>query len=80
MVDGGLTPHEGITAATLGSARALGLEDVGTIEPGKAADLLVLASDPLQDVRSLMRPEEIRMVVSSGRIVFRAAGDAGLGR
>ena len=80
MVDGGLTPHEGITAATHGSARALGLEDVGTIEPGKAADLLVLESDPLQDVRSLMRPEEIRMVVSSGRIVFRAAGDGGSGR
>ena len=77
MVDGGLTPHEGITAATHGSARALGLEDVGTIEPGKAADLLVLESDPLQDVRSLMRPQEIRMVVSSGRIVFRAAGDGG---
>jgi len=80
MVDGGLTPHEGITAATHGSARALGLEDVGTIEPGKAADLLVLESDPLQDVRSLMRPQEIRMVVSSGRIVFRAAGDGGSGR
>jgi imidazolonepropionase-like amidohydrolase len=80
MVDGGLTPHEGITAATHGSARALGLEDVGTIEPGKAADLLVLESDPLQDVRSLMRPQEIRMVVSSGRIVFRAAGNGGSGR
>ena len=78
MVDGGLTPHEGITAATRGSALALGLEDVGTIELGKAADLLVLESDPLQDVRSLMRPEEIRMVVSGGRIVFRAV-DGGSG-
>jgi imidazolonepropionase-like amidohydrolase len=80
MVDGGLTPHEGITAATLGSARALGLEDVGTIEPGKAADLLVLENNPLQDVKSLARQEEIRMVVSNGRIVFRAAGHGGSGR
>ena len=76
MVDGGLTAHEGITAATLGSARALGLDDVGTIEPGKAADLLVLDSDPLLDVKVLTRPEEISMVVSSGRIVFRSAGDS----
>jgi imidazolonepropionase-like amidohydrolase len=80
MVDGGLTPHEGITAATHGSARALGLEDVGTIEPGKAADLLVLENNPLQDVRSLTRQAEISMVVSNGRIVFRAAGDGGSGR
>jgi imidazolonepropionase-like amidohydrolase len=77
MVEGGLTPHQGISAATHGSARALGLEDVGTIEPGKAADLLVLDSDPLQDVKALTRPEEISMVVSNGRIVFRAAGDGG---
>jgi imidazolonepropionase-like amidohydrolase len=77
MVDGGLSAHEGITAATHGSARALGLDHVGTIEPGKAADLLVLETDPLQDVKVLTRPEEISMVVSSGRVVFRAAGDGG---
>jgi imidazolonepropionase-like amidohydrolase len=77
MVDGGLSPHEGITAATHGSARALGLDYVGTIEPGKAADLLVLETDPLQDVKAFTRPEEISMVMSSGRVVFRAAGDGG---
>jgi imidazolonepropionase-like amidohydrolase len=77
MVEGGLSPHEGITAATRGSARALGLDHAGTIEPGKAADLLVLETDPLQDVKAFTRPEEISMVVSSGRIVFRAAGDGG---
>ncbi len=77
MVEGGLTAHEGIAAATLGSARALGLDDVGTIEPGKAADLIVMESNPLEDVKVFTRPDEISMVVSSGRIVFRAAGDAG---
>jgi hypothetical protein len=38
---------------------------------------VVLDSDPLQDVKALTRPEEISMVVSNGRIVFRAAGDGG---
>lgn len=77
MVEGGLTAHEGITAATQGSARALGLAEVGTIEAAKAADLIVLESDPLRDVKVLTRPDEISMVVSSGRVVFRAAGDGG---
>ena len=69
MVEGGLSAHEGLTAATLGSARALGLEDAGTIEPGKVADMVVLNSDPLVDVKTVMRPEEIWMVVQSGRAV-----------
>ena len=69
MVEGGLTAHEGITAATAGSARALGLDDVGSIEPGKAADLLVLQTNPLHDVKALTRQDEIVMVVSGGRVV-----------
>jgi imidazolonepropionase-like amidohydrolase len=69
MVAGGLSTHEGLTAATSGSACALGLADVGTIEPGKAADLLVVESDPLQNVEVLMQPEEIWMVVSGGVVV-----------
>jgi len=68
MVDGGLTPHEGISAATAGSARALGLADVGTIEAGKAADLVVWNSNPLADIRTVTRPEEIWMVVAGGRV------------
>ena len=80
MVDGGLTAHEGITAATAGSARALGLKDVGTIEPGKAADLIVLNSDPLEDISTMTRPEEISMVMSCGRVVPSARRGEGHGR
>lgn len=69
MVEGGLTAHEGIIAATIGSARALGLSDVGTIEAGKVADLVVLNGDPLKDVATLTRFEEFWMVVRGGRIV-----------
>jgi imidazolonepropionase-like amidohydrolase len=69
LVEGGLTPHEGIIAATIGSARALGLDDVGTVEAGMAADLVVLNGDPLADVSRLTRAEEFWMVVRAGRVV-----------
>ncbi|HEY4827588.1 MAG TPA: amidohydrolase family protein [Solirubrobacteraceae bacterium] len=69
MVEGGLTPLEGISAATQGSASALGLPDVGTVRPGAVADLLVVDGDPLDDVGVLLRPERIRMVIQGGEIV-----------
>jgi imidazolonepropionase-like amidohydrolase len=69
MVDGGLTPLEGIRAATMGSARALGLDDVGTIEPGKVADVLVIDGDPLEDVRILCDRDRLWLVLKDGRRV-----------
>src|ERR1700733_6677491 len=69
MVEGGLSPLEGISAATQGSASALGLPDVGTVRPGAVADLLVVDGDPLEDVGVLLRPERIRMVIQGGEIV-----------
>lgn len=56
MQQAGLTPMEVLVAATLGGARALGREeDLGTVEAGKAADLLVLAADPTADAASFRR-------------------------
>jgi len=69
MVEGGLTPLEGIAAATHGSAQALGLPDVGTVAPGAVADLLVIDGDPLDDVAVLRGPERIWMVIQGGRLV-----------
>jgi imidazolonepropionase-like amidohydrolase len=70
MVDGGLSPLEGICAATSGSASALGLSpSVGTVVPGAAADLLVIDGDPLADVRVLRDPERMWMVVQGGKVV-----------
>jgi imidazolonepropionase-like amidohydrolase len=69
MVEGGLTPLEGIRAATAGSAQALGLEDVGTIDPGKIADLLIVDGDPLDDPRILLDPTNVWMVIQAGRAV-----------
>jgi imidazolonepropionase-like amidohydrolase len=69
MVEGGLAPVEGIAAATQGSARALGLPDVGTVTSGAVADLLVIDGDPVADIRVLCRPEHISMVIQAGEFV-----------
>jgi imidazolonepropionase-like amidohydrolase len=61
-------------AATSGSARALGLaDDLGTVEIGKAADLIVVDGDPLDDPSILLHPSRIWLVVQAGRAV---AGEA----
>jgi imidazolonepropionase-like amidohydrolase len=69
MVDGGLTALEGIGAATRGSAAALGLDDVGTVTAGAAADLLAVNGDPIADIRVLNDPERIWLVLRQGRVV-----------
>lgn len=57
FVAAGLTPHEALKAATVSPARMLGLErEQGTIEIGKRADLLLLASNPLDDIGNAARP------------------------
>ena len=77
MVDGGLSAVEGLRAATLGSATALGLSsELGTVTPGAVADLVVVDGDPLSDVRMLRDPDRIWMVVQGGKVV----GGAGLAR
>jgi imidazolonepropionase-like amidohydrolase len=60
----GLTPLEAISAATLGGARAIGVDkDYGTVAVGKTADLVVLREDPSADVR---RTRGIAAVVKGG--------------
>jgi imidazolonepropionase-like amidohydrolase len=71
MVEGGLTPLEGIAAATAEGAAALGLDGVGLLEHGYAADLVALDGDPLADVRVLTRPDAVRLVVRAGQVVRR---------
>jgi imidazolonepropionase-like amidohydrolase len=78
LVLSGLTPLEAIHAATGTSAEILGAEDeLGTIEVGKWADLVILDADPLADIRNTGR---IHAIVKGGEIVDRAAIRALAGR
>ena len=52
LVRAGLSPMAALVAATRGSAAMLGLADRGTLEKGKRADLVVLAANPLEDIRN----------------------------
>jgi imidazolonepropionase-like amidohydrolase len=71
LVAAGLTPAQAIHAATGDAARILGAEkDLGTIEVGKWADLVLLDADPLSDIRNTRR---IWLVLHNGHIVDRAA-------
>jgi imidazolonepropionase-like amidohydrolase len=70
MAEGGLGAADAIRAATEGSARALGLAgELGAIEPGKRADLVVVDGDPLAEPRLLLDLARIRLVLKDGRSV-----------
>lgn len=70
LVQGGMTPLEALRAATKDGAHYLGLDhDLGTLEAGKLADVLILDKDPLADIRN---SEAVETVILNGR-VYNAA-------
>ena len=70
MVEGGMTPMQAVLAATATPARLLGLErDLGTLEPGRIADLVAVAGDPLQDIGVLGSGDAVKLVVKDGATV-----------
>jgi imidazolonepropionase-like amidohydrolase len=74
LVDSGLTPYEALAAATRNPAEYFGaLGRMGTIEPGKAADLVLLDANPLTDIHNT---EKIQAVIMRGRYFSRADLDA----
>lgn len=70
LVKSGLTPAEAIAASSGRAASHLGVENVGTIEEGKVADLVLLAANPLADIRNTTK---IVDVIFGGEFVDREA-------
>ncbi|GAA2671689.1 hypothetical protein GCM10009864_47530 [Streptomyces lunalinharesii] len=66
MVSARMTPLQSLVAGTSGAARQCVRPDLGTVAPGKRADLLVLTADPTEDVGNL---RELSMTVLNGKIV-----------
>ncbi len=70
LASAGLSPMEALVAGTSAAAHAIGLGDrLGTIEAGKAADLVVLSVNPLDDMESLGNPAHVRAVLRDGEVV-----------
>jgi len=65
----GLSPMDAIISATRIGAEALGMDDkIGTLSPGKKADLLIVDGDPTQDIKILQDKSAIKLVMRSGQI------------
>ncbi len=77
MVEAGMTVMQSIQSTTCRAAELLDMSDrIGTIAPGKWADIIVIDTDPLQDISVLCQQENIKGVIKEGRIVI----DRGLKR
>jgi len=67
FVEAGLTPMAALLATTLNNAKILNKEDeLGTVEPGKYADLVILNADPLQDIT---HTQDIHLVIKNGLVL-----------
>jgi imidazolonepropionase-like amidohydrolase len=76
MVEGGMSPLAAITASTQASARLLGRDsEIGTLEPGKRADVVAVRGDPLARIGLLAEPDRVALVLKGGvRAKDRAEG------
>lgn len=68
MVKAGLTPMQALEAATRNTAESMGFgEELGTVEKGKLADLVILSADPLENIRNL---EQVDNVIYDGKLLY----------
>ena len=66
LVEAGLKPNDALRAATINAARMIGREkELGTVEPGKLADLVMLDANPLEDIRNVIR---VYRVIKGGEV------------
>jgi imidazolonepropionase-like amidohydrolase len=67
----GMTPLQAIQTATINAADLLGWDRIGTLEPGKYADIIAVNGDPTKDVTLLQNP----VFVMKGGVVYKQSGD-----
>jgi imidazolonepropionase-like amidohydrolase len=73
MVEGGMRPTDALQAATLSAAELCGVDDrLGSVVPGKLADLIAMPASPLEDIRAL---RGIDFVMKDGQVVRDGCGD-----
>ena len=69
LVEAGMTPMQALVAATGWAAEACGLgKEVGTVQPGKLADLVIVDGDPLKDITILQEKSRIKLVMKEGKV------------
>ena len=70
LVEAGYSPMDALKSATMIGAKVLGLEsELGTIEEGKLADMIVVEGNPLEDIGILLELEAINLVMQGGKLV-----------
>lgn len=73
MVEAGMTPMQAIVASTKTASECVHMQDeVGTLEPGKYADLLLLNGDPLDDITMLQDKGKLSLIMQGGNVVKSA--------
>ena len=69
MVRGGLTPMESIKAGTINAAHVMRMEDqIGSLEAGKLADVVIVDANPLEDIFCLTDAEHVKLVLKGGKV------------
>ncbi len=72
-----MSPMESLVSATRTNAELFGMEDeIGTVEAGKLADLLVVDGDPLENISVLQNPDNLRLIMKSGRLIKNELDDS----
>ena len=81
LVDAGMTAMQAIVSGTSEAAACCGLgSDLGSLEAGKLADLIVVDGNPLRDITVLQERESIRLVMKEGQVYRDLLGQAGTAR
>ena len=73
MTQAGMTHLEAIRAGTINAAKVMRMEEqIGSLEPGKLADVVIVDGNPLEDIDCLTSAQHVRLVVKDGRIEKKA--------